>query len=334
VARPAHLARLLASTAAARARRGPLRPHWPLVYETAVAVLRHAMRYHPNDGDPRVIAAGRARMDALGDLALPGTPSLVPGALGGVPAASITAADADDLVVLYLHGGGYNFGSPRSHRGLIARFARTLRARVVGLDYRLAPEHPCPAAIDDALAAVRALYASTHPRRVVIAGDSAGGGLALATLHALRDAGEPQPAAAVLLSPWVDLTSSFPSIGDRRGFDYLDPNGVGRASKRYAGDLGEADPRVSPLFGDHHGIAPLLVLTGGVELLRDEDRELVARATAAGVDAVLHEAPDEVHVWPIFGRLSPATAPALAAVRAFVRARAPYAPARRAGGRG
>lgn len=311
--------------ALARLRPGSRQPGWSLRYEAAVALMRDAMRYR-GEGDEESLARARKRMDILGSLALPGALAPQRGMLAGVPCATVTPAVVDDLTVLYLHGGAYCFGSARSHFGLVQRVARHVRARTIALEYRLAPEHPCPAAIEDAVAALRDVYRTKDPARVVVGGDSAGGGLTLATLHALRAQGVPQPAAAFLFSPWVDLSLSSPSLHDTRGRDYLDLRGIEAAARRYAQGLDRRDPRVSPLFGDHQGLCPLLVLVGGAELLRDEGHALAERARAAGVPADLFEAEHEIHVWPAFGRLSPMTKPALGRVSEFVRTHAPFFP--------
>lgn len=165
------------------------------------------------------------------------------------------------MTVLYLHGGGYYFCSPKSHRSLVFQLAVLTGARTFSLAYRLAPEHPFPAALDDALAAYRHLIASgAPPGSVVIAGDSAGGGLALATLVALRDAGDPLPAAALLFSPWTDLAATGATLATNDGADPMFRGAaVARAARFYVGGADPRHPYVSPLYADFTGLPPLLI---------------------------------------------------------------------------
>lgn len=297
-------ARLLGSTARERLRRGPRQPHWTWTQELVLAYLRDAFR---RAGDPR---RARARMDAIAARRLPLRGSTwIDTALDGVPAAHITPEGArPDRVLLYLHGGGYVFGSPTSHGVLVTRLAEHMRRDAWSLHYRLAPEHPCPAAIDDVLTAWRALLDDgVDPAAVVLAGDSAGGGLALAALMAMRDAGLPRPGRAVLLSPWTDLTVSGADMERYADICYLGTRDRLRTfAAHYAGDLDRRDPRVSPLFGDLSDLPPLLVDVGGAELIRDDGERLAARARDAGTDVTLHVEPGEVHVYPMFADLTPA----------------------------
>ena len=168
------------------------------------------------------------------------------------------ADGADDAVVLYLHGGGYCIGSLATHRPLAGRIALASGCRVVTLDYRLAPEHPFPAAVDDACAAYRDLLAGgSAPHRLAVAGDSAGGGLAVALLLALRAAGTPLPAAAVCLSPWTDLTQSSPAYDERGDHDpMVSKAGLDEMAAAYLGDTDPRTPLASPLFGDLGGLPP------------------------------------------------------------------------------
>lgn len=227
--------------------------------------------------------------------------------LGGVPAIETVPDGANArLAVLHLHGGGYVMGSARTHAGFAGRLARASRARTWVIDYRLAPEHPFPAALDDALAAFRALLERHEPGALAITGDSAGGGLALATLVALREAGDPLPAAAVLVSPWVDLTLSRASVQRLAAIDpLLDEAWLRRAAAQYAGEHDLASPLLSPVNADLAGLPPLLVLVGDHEIFFDEDRELVERAQAAGTSAELSVGEGLWHVWPMFAPLVP-----------------------------
>ena len=250
--------------------------------------------------------------------------------LGGRPAERITPDGADGTVddtetgpvVLYLHGGGYCSGSLDSHRSWPPVWPCASRSPVALLDYRLAPEDPFPAAVTDATSAFRDLLArGTDPSRTAIAGDSAGGGLAMATLLALREAGDPLPAAAVCLSPWVDLTQSAPSY-DSLG--HLDPMvsraGLDEMARCY---LGEADPRgelVSPLFAeDLTGLPPVRIEVGAHEVLLDDATGLADRLRAAGGTVSLTVWPELIHVFQAFpGAIIPESDESIAAVGAFL----------------
>lgn len=242
---------------------------------------------------------------------------------GGVAAEWIEMPGSSaERIVLYLHGGGYVIGSIQTHRSLVARIARDAGARCLAVEYRLAPEHPFPAALDDALAAYRFLVGSgISPAQIVIAGDSAGGGLTLATLLALRDAGEPLPAGAVCLSPWTDLegtgaSHSDPSIDD----PMINLPGL-RAMGRLYGGNNVSEALVSPVHADYRGLPPLLVFVGTREMLLDDSRRVVAKAKEAGVDVTLVEREGLIHVWPMFGDSIPEAADAVEQIGQFVKAR-------------
>ena len=229
----------------------------------------------------------------------------------------------DDVVLLYLHGGGYVIGSPRSHRHLAAALARAARARALVLDYRLAPEHPFPAAVEDAVQAYRWLAEQgMRPARLVIAGDSAGGGLTVATLVALRERGLALPAAGVCISPWVDLTCSAPSYAKNAAADpIVRPALVGEMARAYLAGADPRTPLASPLYADLRGLPPLLIHVGSDEVLLDDAAGLAERARAAGVDATLEVAPRMVHVWHWFLPMLPEAQTAVDAIGAFVDAR-------------
>ncbi|MGE0408727.1 MAG: alpha/beta hydrolase [Amphiplicatus sp.] len=214
--------------------------------------------------------------------------------------------------ILYLHGGGYVFGSPRTHRTLTYPLALAAEANVFSLDYRLAPEHPCPAAIEDALAAYDFLLGLHAPEKIVIAGDSAGGGLALAALVALKERGAPLPAGAILYSPWTDLTVSGETMAANARSDAM----FNRASIeggrwKYLGRLDPKDPRASPLYADLGGLPPLLVFASRSEMLFDDSRRLVEKAKAAGLHVDFVAADNLVHVWPLFHPFLPEAREAL-----------------------
>lgn len=237
----------------------------------------------------------------------PGLPRVLPRVLG------------DDRLLLFVHGGAYSLGSATTHRPLAARLARALASEVVLPDYRLAPEHPCPAAIEDTLAVWRAL-----PRRVragaILAGDSAGGGLALALAMHLRDLGEVLPSALVLLSPWTDLTVSGESVDRLAEHEVmLARSGLELMAARYAGTLARDDPRVSPLFGRFEGLPRLLIQVGGHEVLLDDARRAAQRAAAAGVAVTLQIWDQQNHVFQATPMLETAGV-AIAAIATWINA--------------
>jgi epsilon-lactone hydrolase len=229
----------------------------------------------------------------------------------------------DDAAVLYLHGGGYVIGSPRSHRHLAAAIGRAAGTSTVLLDYRLAPEHPFPAAVDDAVAAYQWLLArGLSSDRIVVAGDSAGGGLTVALLLALRERGMAQPAGGVCISPWVDLTCSGASYATKAATDpIVTRDGVAAMAQAYAGTRDFKGPLVSPLFADLRGLPPLLVQVGSEEVLLDDAAGLSARARAAGVDVTYEEWPAMIHVWHWFLPMLDEAERAIATIGRFVRTR-------------
>ena len=243
---------------------------------------------------------------------------------GGVPAHWLAAPGADaDRVLLFLHGGGYELGSLRSDGELAARLGRASGMRVLLPEYRLAPEHAFPAAIDDVLAAWRWLCTDQglSARSIAVAGDSAGGGLAVALLVAARDAGEAMPAAAVLMSPTVDLSSSGASMIERVD---QDPISTPDMLRQFAADyLAGADPRTplaSPLFASLSGLPPLLVQVGTADLLLSDSERLARTAAEAGVDVSLEIGEGLPHVYQIMLG-TPEAAEATEHIGTFLRAR-------------
>lgn len=224
-----------------------------------------------------------------------------------------------DQVLLYFHGGGYVMGSSRSHHRIVAKFVRASGASALVFDYRLAPEHPFPAALDDAVATYRWLLSGgVAASRIVFVGDSAGGGLALATLLACRAAGDPLPAAAVTLSPWTDLAYT--------GASYAEPDPVAPAgswavySSFYAGEADVTSPLLSPLYGDLAGLPPLLVYVGEREAMRDDATRFAAKAREAGVAVRLEVGAGLFHCYPVFAPAFPEATAAMTDIGAFVRA--------------
>jgi acetyl esterase/lipase len=231
---------------------------------------------------------------------LPSDVSLSGTTLGGVPALEISVPEATEAAaVLYFHAGVFALGSARASAGLASLLAREARAKVLSVDYRLAPEHPYPAANDDALASYRGLLETgIRPERIAFFGESAGGALALGTLVAARDAGLGQPAAAVLYSPWLDMTLTGASMETKAAVDVvLAPDRLRGSVVDYAGSADPASPALSPLFADLHGIAPLLVECGSNEVLLDDATRLAVAAAAADTEVQLGVTPDAAHVF-------------------------------------
>jgi acetyl esterase/lipase len=226
-----------------------------------------------------------------------------------------------EVKVLYLFGGGYVLGSPGSRRKTAGHIAAAAGADVLVPTYRLAPEHPFPGAVDDAVAAYRWLLAQgTAPDKTVVMGDSAGGGLAVSTLLALRAGGTPLPAGCVVLSPWADLTCSGPSMDSRSGADAM----VTRESLLemagwYLAGHDAHDPLASPVFGDLTGLPPLLALVGGDEALLDDATRLVQAVAVGGADATLFVGAGMQHVWPTWVGALPEADAALAMIGAWIR---------------
>ncbi len=226
--------------------------------------------------------------------------------LGGVPAEWTDPPGETRGVLLYLHGGAYVVGAPQIYRELTARFARDAQVCVATLDYRLAPEHPFPAAVDDAVAAYRALLDNTPASRIVVAGDSAGGGLSLALLQRLREEGLPMPAGAALLSPWGDLSGSLPAYtreADREPLLYVPT--LRECAVNYAGETPLEHPQLSPIHADYQGLPPLLIQATDAEVLADDARRIAERAQAGGVEVRLEMWTGLWHVWQLFAGLVP-----------------------------
>ena len=315
------LAAAAAGAAAAALRRAAgrtRRPGWSLPFEALIEATRGSWSVMPRIG----VVRWRNVAEALSPLNTDGvTPRFVRGQTGGhtLQGAWLEPADTDGPVLLYFHGGGYVFGSLRSHGALIGALARAARARTFALEYRLAPEHPAPAALEDAIAAYDYLIGEgIPPGRIVLAGDSAGGGMVINTLQALRDAGAPLPAAGVAISPWVDLSCSGASFGTNAPFDYVGKVHCQLAAAHYLNGLDPRRPDISPLFADLAGLPPLLVHAGGVEVLVDQIRAFAARAKTAGVDLRLAVYPDMVHVWHLMRAVTPDAQRAIDEIGAFV----------------
>lgn len=226
----------------------------------------------------------------------------------------------EQRAILYLHGGGYIAGSPAStHRDYIWRIATATQSEVWAVNYRKLPEFPFPAALDDAYRSYEALLKRFDATRLAVAGDSAGGGLALALVLRLKGEGKPLPAAVSVASPWTDLTCSGASIGENSDTEVMVPEHLlNHIAELYAGGQPLDHPYVSPLFGDFAGFPPTQVLVSEDEVLRDDSLRLAQRLTDAGIPVELIREPGMPHVWPVFARLLPESREALARIGAFL----------------
>jgi acetyl esterase/lipase len=246
----------------------------------------------------------------------------VPDVIGGVPVVEIEVSDLEtEGVIVYLHGGAYTMGSAEAGAGLASELARRARARAVSVDYRLAPEHPYPAALEDALAAYQGVLDSGIPASdVAVAGESAGGGLAVALLATVADRGLPQPSCAVVFSPWVDLTLSGSSVLTKAAVDpSLTAAGGRRRAADYVGDADPANGLISPVFADLRGLAPMLIQAGSHEILLDDALRLAGRAAENDVAVTLEITPGVPHVFQSFAAMLDEGDVALTRAGSFIR---------------
>ena len=241
---------------------------------------------------------------------------------GGVTAEWVTTESASDSrVVLYLHGGGYIIGSPRTHRPLMAELSQASKGRVLGLDYRLAPEHPFPAPVEDSVSAYRWLLSEGYdPARIAVAGDSAGGGLTVAMMVQARYLGLPMPGAAVCISPWVDMEGLGESMETRAAADPM----VGKENllvlaKTYLGGSNPRAPLAAPLYADLRGLPPMLIQVGDAEVLLDDSTRLAGIAREAGVEVEMDVWDDMIHVWHLFAPILPEGKQAISQAGEFIK---------------
>ncbi len=299
--------------------RGRKHPEWSLRTELFVEMMQLMTSNETEDPLPVV----RKRIDTVSARSRP-----VRGAVAE-PISDIAGMTGEWLqplkggagTLLYFHGGGYVVCSTHTHRQLMSGIAVAAGCRVLGVNYRLAPEDPFPAAIEDGYAAYRWLLddQGLDPADIMIAGDSAGGGLTVATLLEIRKQGAPMPAGAVLLSPWLDMTCSGSSIKSYAAFDYLPEDAIREYAQAYVGDTDPRDPQASPVFAELGGLPPLLVHAGGVEVLRSEIEQFCTNARGAGVDVQLDIWPGMVHVWHAFPLMIPQARPATDQIAGFIR---------------
>ena len=245
-----------------------------------------------------------------------------PTTIGGISGVEVTISGTDaENVILYFHGGVYVIGSAATSVPLVSDLARRTGAKAFTLDYRLAPEHPYPAAVEDARAAYEGLLEQgIDPGQIALAGDSAGGGLAVATLLALRDAGTPLPSCAFLMSPYADLTLSGETILERQALDpILTPDGLRLRIPDYLAGADASDPQISPVFGDLRGLPPLLIQAGSHEILLSDALHLAARAATADVPITLEVTPGVPHVFQGYAAMLDEGSAALDRASAFLR---------------
>jgi monoterpene epsilon-lactone hydrolase len=253
----------------------------------------------------------------------PGTVAtpLAPGEPRGEWVRAAAVSVSEPRVLFYIHGGGFTAGSAAAYRGLSSHLSATTGCGVLAVDYRWAPEEPFPAALDDCVAAYRWLIGKVPARDVVLAGDSAGGNIVVAMLLALRDAGDPLPAAGLCMSPIFDLALTGDSVNSRAARDpMILQSSLQKCSAAYRGDADPRNPLMSPLYGDLSRLPPLLLQCGSEEMLRDDSARLAVKAKAAGVDVTFEEWDEMVHVWHLFADRLADGRKALARVGEFVRA--------------
>lgn len=296
---------------------GPTRPSWTEDFETIATVMRHGADYSvllPLATQRRVIDPGRPDTDVVRATEIRSVD------VDGIQGQWFVSKDArPDAVVVYFHGGGYSVGSVRSHRDLLARVAQGVGCPVLAVDYRLAPEHPFPAQLEDGLRTLRWLERQGFERRkTALAGESAGGGLALSTLLELRERNEPMPAAAVLISPWVDLEARGRSFHENRRYDFITRKALRAYTKRFVREHEVRHPKAAPIHADLHGLPPILIQVGEVEALRDDGVELARKIEAAGGSVQLEVWTDMIHAFHVFAPMLPIARDAIDRLCAFI----------------
>ena len=275
-----------------------------------------------SDEHQRIIEERRARMERMARLSPPPEGSRIERVdADGIRSEWVSRSGVrQDCALVYLHGGGYYAGSLTTHQGLAARISLAADARVLLVDYRLAPEHPFPAAVEDATGACRWLLRQGFaPERIAVAGDSAGGGLAVAAMLDLKAAGEPLPAAAACLSPWFDLAGTGESIRTRASLDpSIRSSDLAFVARCYLGPVDPETPTASPLYGDLAGLPPTLIQVGTDEILLDDSRRFAQKAGQAGVPVQLEIWDDMFHVWHAYARFIPEARSAIEKIGKFL----------------
>lgn len=265
------------------------------------------LKRKPFDPSPEGIQRFRERTEKAGKMfgRLPEEIDIEPLSIGNRYAEWVKIPQtAKNKAILYFHGGMYLFGSPQAHRQHVIKFVKGCEMNALVIDYRLAPENPFPAALDDALQAYDYLLAQGYdPANIVFAGDSAGGGLCLATLLALKDKDLPLPVAAAVLSPWTDLMLTGKSYQTNKKICFSPEGCAENASRMYAGGHSRQNPYISPLYGNLNGLPPLHISAGGNEILLDDSVHFAEKARAAGVEVMLRTDRGMCHCYPVFGDL-------------------------------
>jgi monoterpene epsilon-lactone hydrolase len=282
--------------------------------------LREILAARPRASD---IAQMRLDADARSKaFGLPADVTVQPVTANGVKSEWTSTPDADpSSAILYLHGGGYVICSLESHRHLVAEVGRAAGTRTLAIDYRLAPEHPFPAPVEDTVAAYRYLLDSgLKPNRIALAGDSAGGGLVVGALLAIREAGLPLPACGWCISPWVDMQALGASFVDRAATDpTVQKATIQMMAQWYLGDADPRHPHAAPIYGDLRGLPPLLIQVGAAETLLDDSILLARTAGIADVVVDLQIWPEMIHIWHIYFPMLSAGRRAIASGGSFVR---------------
>ncbi len=302
--------------------RGPMRESWNWKYEVLVRLTRVSYDVLAKKGPNRynrVFEKLQPKIDG-------GGATIQVSETFGAPGHWFIPENNNGSVILYLHGGGYVYGSAKTHGKLIGQIACAASSKALALDYRLAPQHPQPAAIEDVCAAFRNLVRTgISPRQIVVAGDSAGGGLVVSALVALRDAGDRPPAAGVCISPWVDLACSDESFASNSQYDPVTREACLVAASAYLNGSNPRTPEVSPLFADLKGLPPLLIHAGGLEVLRDQISQFATRAKSAGNEVEIHVYEDMVHVWHLYSGFTPEADKAIVEIADFIKSKTGHA---------
>jgi acetyl esterase/lipase len=288
--------------------------------------ITQMLRARREEADPDIsFEESRAMFEEMvGLFPVPEGVSSTPVDAGGIAGEWIAAAGVtDEQTIYWLHGGGYCIGSINTHRALLGSISAASGARALAIDYRLAPEDPFPAAVEDAVSGYLWLLSTgAEPAQVVIGGDSAGGGLAMATLIALRESGKPLPAGAVCISPWTDMTMTGDSLDSKAEADpMITVDGITRVRDAYVGSSDPRGPLTSPIYADLSGLPPLLIQVGENEVLLSDSTRLAERAEAVGVDVTLEVWPDMIHVWHFFAAMLPEGQQAIDRIGAWVKER-------------
>ena len=310
----------IAGRAVRRIIRGPIVPTWSWSVEMRVVAFRALIMASAENGDRTKRRSMEAKLDPSLPRNLKGLVAVRQGTVGSIQGEwhERRGGFTDRATILYLHGGAYVSGNPATHRRFVARLVWDTHTRAFVADYRIAPAHPFPAALDDALACYRGLLdAGVEASSILLAGDSAGGGLATALLLRLRDEDQPLPAGTILFSPYTDLEHSGASLFRNWETDYLPLSDAG-PNTFYIGDADPRHPYISPMYGEFQDITPMLVFAGGKEMILDDSLRLVEAAERDNVEIELIIEPDMFHVWPAVVPNHPATARTLARSADFI----------------